>query len=60
MQEWKSKIKLEALTFSICLFDGLVNGGGGGGLYLGGLISGIIFFKKLNNNCKLEIYNIVK
>ena len=34
--------KLEALMFSICLFDGLINGGGGG-LYPGGLMSGIIY-----------------
>ena len=32
--------KLQALTFSICLFDGLINGGG---LYPGGLISEIIY-----------------
>ena len=35
--------KLDALTFSICLFDGLINEGGGGGLYPGGLISRIIY-----------------
>ena len=36
--------KLQALTSSICLFDGLINGRGrGGGLYPGGLISEIIY-----------------
>ena len=33
--------KLQALTFPICLSDGLINGGGG--IYPEGLTSGIIF-----------------
>ena len=39
-EQIESQTELQALTFSICLFEGLINGGG---LYPGGLISRIIY-----------------
>ena len=54
------KVKLQASLFSICLFNGLLNGGRGGGLYLCGIIYSLVNgWAYIQGGFKVGFYSIL-